>query len=931
MWDKDGEERCSLSDPDCRGDLRVYAIAYQPAAFGENGAPRLLASGHADGWVRIWDVDAGKLVNKLGSQSEVGKHEGIVGALAYSVQGDRIATGCSGGASDSAVRIWDSKSGRLLQRSIQTKTDGHGYHVKSLAFAPVGDLLISGSEDFTAIVWKFDSSAAALADPSREVPPLEFKLRLGRRSFPPNANESIGHTGTVFHVGFAFVDTDQEPEAAITGSADNAIKIWRILGEGSGECLRTIRLSGPASCLSFWPRGDGTYDPNCFIAASGKSIFKIDSSREHCPTLCPRDLQQFVIFPDLRDKKWERTKSCWQRLAGSRAYGNSTDELDYSGCLLQRITRQGETGLHEAIKTGNFELAKVLCGARGGSSSTVLGMDFSGNTPWSVALAKYCFHNDEIERMEEKELEREAAKRGIDAVIERLDTKKQIRDRLKTESSIEEYKKLSQQLDFKGCLEGVQCGVFPFIAAIKSNPSMTMETPPTTQSGNPAHIGILARMSTLPTLVKHAEVFHDDKGFTIFDNQVADHLVSSQWEHYAENWFRQEFMLYFVLVLCYTVAGGMAQMICDEAVANATTMTGPVAMEFGAETEMQVMFCANGVSCLLLLRFILNLAKLNWARKKISDQNGDTISIRTKINAFQGVSYALGLTSAIVHLLDVALLEVEWWAGGQNMCIGTVQEVHAAAGGFLWVGILFYMRGFAHTEAAVPILQRILIDVAPYFMVLGTILVGCALTFMNLQRRLRATLEEDVLEKYATAQSSFLYSFSMMMGGFDIKDFVESQESTLVFVLFMIIVQLVMLNMLIAIMGDSVAQVYEDQKAAGLYSRAQLILTCQDCGHQSDIKNQHDKHVSKFFPVPVASETTKWSGVVNELKQQVKSLKNAQTDEMEAMQAKVESIELKLDAQNQQNQEMRSMVCSFEGKLDAVLNQLGQKQMVNDK
>ena len=93
-------------------------------------------------------------------------------------------------------------------------------------------------------------------------------------------------------------------------------------------------------------------------------------------------------------------------------------------------------------------------------------------------------------------------------------------------------------------------------------------------------------------------------------------------------------------------------------------------------------------------------------------------------------------------------------------------------------------------------------------------------------------------------------------------------------------------------------------------------------GHQSDIKNQHDKHVSKFFPVPLARETTKWSGVVNELKQQVKGLKTAQTDEMEAMQAKVESIELKLDAQNQ---EMQSLVRSIEGKLVAVLDQLGKK------
>ena len=34
-----------------------------------------------------------------------------------------------------------------------------------------------------------------------------------------------------------------------------------------------------------------------------------------------------------------------------------------------------------------------------------------------------------------------------------------------------------------------------------------------------------------------------------------------------------------------------------------------------------------------------------------------------------------------------------------------------------------------------------------------------------------------------------------------------------------------------------------------MYSRAQLILTCQDFGYQSGAKNEYDKHVELFFPV----------------------------------------------------------------------------------
>ncbi len=105
------------------------------------------------------------------------------------------------------------------------------------------------------------------------------------------------------------------------------------------------------------------------------------------------------------------------------------------------------------------------------------------------------------------------------------------------------------------------------------------------------------------------------------------------------------------------------------------------------------------------------------------------------------------------------------------------------------------------------------------------------------------------------------------------------------------------------------------QKAAGLFSRAQLILTCQDSGHQSEIRNEYDMHVDKFFPVPVAREMARWSGVVNEMKQEVKRLRKVQAEEMEAVQAKVESIESKLDA----------MLPLIEGKLDNVVNRLGQQ------
>jgi hypothetical protein len=411
----------------------------------------------------------------------------------------------------------------------------------------------------------------------------------------------------------------------------------------------------------------------------------------------------------------------------------------------------------------------------------------------------------------------------------------------------------------------------------------------------------------LLTLVDHSEIFSDTKGFTIFDNSVAKHLVSTQWDLNARVWFQQECFLYLVVVLCYSSASCMSQTVCDAEAFN-VTMTGFVASKVDRDTHMTIVYSVAGVAILLLLRFIVKFFVLILAQKRIATQNGDSNTALNKNNIFQGIAYFLGLLSACTHALNVAFLEADWWAGGVGTCAGAMQEVHAAAGGFLWVGILFYMRGFTHTEAAVPIIQRILVDVFPYFLVLGTILIGCALVFMNLQRRMMMKMKDDVLDKYDTAQSSLLSSFSMMMGGFEITDFALSSEGIMVFVIFMVIVQLVMLNMLIAIMGDSVAQVQEDQKAAGLCSRAQLILTCQDSGGRSAFSipkwlkckccsSASDDQITekKFFALPQKTEAKQWSGVVDQVKQVIKQQKKQQSLEMDSVRNTVELIEHKLD------------------------------------
>jgi WD40 repeat protein len=100
--------------------------------------PALLATGHDDGIVRLWEAATHKLLRELEG------HNGPIGALAYSPDGRRLASA----GEDRHIRIWDVSDGQLL--GILTR---HTDRIGSLAWHPDGRLLISAAWDRTARIW----------------------------------------------------------------------------------------------------------------------------------------------------------------------------------------------------------------------------------------------------------------------------------------------------------------------------------------------------------------------------------------------------------------------------------------------------------------------------------------------------------------------------------------------------------------------------------------------------------------------------------------------------------------------------------------------------------------------------------------------------------------------------------------------------------
>ncbi len=160
------------------GTRFVDCIAFSPDS-------KMLAYGGLGDIIRLCDVDSGELIRTYEG------HTAYIRSIAFSPDGNTLVSGSGNAeADDNTVRLWDVKSGELLH-TLERHTD----IVNSVVFSPDGNIVASGSDDETIRLWD--------ANKGIHLRKLE------------------GHKGPVNSISFG-----RDNRTLASGSSDGTVLIW---------------------------------------------------------------------------------------------------------------------------------------------------------------------------------------------------------------------------------------------------------------------------------------------------------------------------------------------------------------------------------------------------------------------------------------------------------------------------------------------------------------------------------------------------------------------------------------------------------------------------------------------------------------------------------------------------------------------------------
>ncbi|WP_264482881.1 TIR domain-containing protein [Streptomyces pinistramenti] len=209
---------------------RVYAVKFRS---------RVLATGGADGTVRLWDPVSGSCLHRIDV------HPGGVWPVSLDEDGTIVATGDA----DGMVTLWDTASGAPLHH-----LPGHTAPVYTAVFSPDGRTLVTGDAAAGLRIWDTRSGACTGHLPGHQgaVYRARFSpdgtllatgdqgaeghgtVRVWRLSDARLLHEFTGHTGRVYTLDF-----HPDGTLLVSGDTDGQVRLWDpVVGAPAGALER---------------------------------------------------------------------------------------------------------------------------------------------------------------------------------------------------------------------------------------------------------------------------------------------------------------------------------------------------------------------------------------------------------------------------------------------------------------------------------------------------------------------------------------------------------------------------------------------------------------------------------------------------------------------------------------------------------------------
>eukprot|EP00210_Caulerpa_lentillifera_P007841 g7483.t1 len=286
-------------------------------------------------------------------------------------------------------------------------------------------------------------------------------------------------------------------------------------------------------------------------------------------------------------------------------------------------------------------------------------------------------------------------------------------------------------------------------------------------------------------------------------------------------------------------------------------------------------------------------------------------------NIVEVVSYIM-VIMVISSLHFANLLNLDVWSI-LSACIA-VESI------LIWIKVWYFAQAFEKTGAFVLMIENIIKDCVPFLSLALVILLGFSFAlFILFQRALHEKKsidnEDDYNETRDMIEQSFgdpwkaiVTMFYAMIGTFEPKIYCDSGSLsiliTILFVMYLAIQMIVMVNMLVAIMGDTFDRVKSTEEEQLLMGRARFIDACEAQLSESNIQSIEDsigEYLHVLYPKDedAYNESKLWQGRVKTIEDKVaKMIKESEKRMTKRMEEKLDEIkkdtnEIKQMLQNQ--------------------------------